>query len=842
MAPHLVKRYKSGNPASAEGFYLDCQLADTIRDSLEFMTRSAAEASDEDHVTLFEQTMQVLEWGKLLELLAVHTHSTMGAARMRSCVLTTDLEEARQSQRETTEMARLQEGADPMPTLSFPDVREALARAGKGAVLEAHELRDHAVVLSLWEEVQRYLGQHAREAPALVAAGHVLQSGSELRGIRQTLDASIQPDGSIKESATPELRRLTHHANDLKRQIRHRLDQILQSRRYADFLQEQYFAQREGRYVVPIKIEMQGRVPGIVHDVSSSGATVFLEPRELVDLNNAIKVADREIDREVLRILRELSGLVAAKADVIVAGIEALAELDAIAARSSFSRQLRAYPVSLNEQGRVRLKQARHPLLVLSKERVVANDIVLDDDIQVLVISGPNTGGKTVTLKIVGLFALMARAGMLLPCEPESEMAIFPDVYADIGDAQDLARDLSSFSAHMTQMIQLLNDAHGARSALVLLDEPVTSTDPTEGAALAEALLCRLAALGMKVIATTHYQSLKALAQTTPGFANASVEFDVATLSPTYRLFMGVPGGSSAIEIAGRLGMDRALLDDARQKLEKDDRVLEQMLDDLHAKQRQLTEDLTRAVAARTEAEAAAERAKEQLAKLEATEREERKGIKKKLQEQFSRARAEVQATVDEVKREQKLIKAKEAKHRLAELEAQAGADLAPAGHSIPLNQLGAGDQVEIGGLGITGTLLETPQGKKRVRVKVGEGELLATVSNLVGLERRTASLLPSTGLSVPKLAGTGRSYHAEEQTVVDVRGQAADEALDHVVAALDRATLEGAPYLRIIHGHGTGKLKATLRMYLKESPYVAGTRPGDRNEGGDGVTIVTMR
>ncbi len=233
--------------------------------------------------------------------------------------------------------------------------------------------------------------------------------------------------------------------------------------------------------------------------MSSSGATVFLEPRELVELNNAIKVADREIDREVQRILRELSGLIAEKANVIVAGIIALGELDRIAARASFGRQLRAHPVLLNEQGRVRLKQARHPLLVLSKERVVANDIVLDDHIQVLVISGPNTGGKTVTLKIVGLFALMARAGMLLPCEPESEMAIFPDLFADIGDAQDLARDLSSFSAHMTQMIQLLNDTHGTRHALILLDEPVTSTDPTEGAALAEALLCRLAALGMKV-------------------------------------------------------------------------------------------------------------------------------------------------------------------------------------------------------------------------------------------------------------------------------------------------------------------------------------------------------
>jgi DNA mismatch repair protein MutS2 len=375
-----------------------------------------------------------------------------------------------------------------------------------------------------------------------------------------------------------------------------------------------------------------------------------------------------------------------------------------------------------------------------------------------------------------------------------------------------------------------------------LLDEPVTSTDPTEGAALAEALLCRLARMGMKVIATTHYRSLKVLAQTTSGFANASVEFDVETLSPTYRLFMGVPGGSSAIEIAGRLGLDQALLEDARQKLVKDDRALEQMLDDLHLKQRRLSDDLARALAARKEAETAAEKAREQLAKLESTEREARTGIKKKLQEQFSRARAEVQATVDEVKREQKLIKAREAKQRLVELEAKAKAELTPACQSIPLSELKTGDQVEITGLGMTGTLLEIPEGKKRVRVKVGEGELLATVSNLVGLAKATVSLPSSTGSAVPRSVGTGRSYHADEQTFIDVRGQAADEALDLVVAALDRVTLEGAPYLRIIHGHGTGKLKAALRAYLKDSPYVADTRPGDRNEGGDGVTIVTVR
>jgi DNA mismatch repair protein MutS2 len=791
---------------------------------------------------VFDQTTDALEWEKLLTLLAAHTRSTRGATYVRSCPPAIDLMEARRLQDLTTEMARLQEGSDSMPVLIFPDVEDMLGRAGKGAVLETHELRDHAALLALWDDVERYIGRHAHDAPTLAIVATPLTSGRELRGIRATLEASIHPDGSIRDSATPELRRLTHHANDLKQRIRHRLEDILQSDRYVEVLQERYFAEREGRYVVPIKTDMQRRVPGIVHDVSASGATVFLEPRELVDLNNAIKVADREIDREVKRILRELSVKLADKAGIILAGLDALTELDAIAARAAFARQLRAHPVSLNDQGRIRLKQARHPLLVLSKPHVVPNDLMLDDQVQVLVISGPNTGGKTVTLKIVGLFALMARAGMHLPCEPESEMAVFPDLFADIGDAQDLAHDLSSFSAHMTQMIELLRRTTTGRQVLVLLDEPVTSTDPTEGAALAEALLCRLAALGMKAIVTTHYRSLKILAQTTPGFANASVGFDLATLSPTYRLFMGVPGGSSAIDIAGRLGMEQAVLDEAREKLKSEDRTFERMLGDLQAKQGQLTTDLTRAVEARAEAEHVAAQARAQLAKLEAAEREERKGIKRRLQEQFSRARAEVQATVDEVKREQKLIKAKEAKQRLIELEAQTSADLSPPITPIPLERLEAGDQVEIGGLGMTGTLLEAPRGKKRVRVKVGEGELLATVANLVGMGR-SSGLAPS---SAPVLTTSppvkSHSYHTEEHQVVDVRGHAADEALDRVTAALDRATLEGAPSLRIIHGHGTGKLKATLRTYLRDSPYVAHARPGERAEGGDGVTIVTMR
>lgn len=814
-----------------------------------------SQMGQEAHVdgTLSEHAAQALEWPRLLELLAQHAQSTIGAARCRSVSLSSDVAEACQLQQETTEMASLLEGNDPLPTLVFPDIREQLTRSEKGGVLEPGELRDCSIVLTLMSEVEHYAESRKAETQTLARVVKPLHVSTGLRVVLRAIEGAIQLDGSIKDTASPELRRLTHQAQGLKQEMRQHLEQILHSKRYEDVLQESYFAQREGRYVVPVKADMRGRILGIVHDVSASGATVFLEPRELVELNNSIKVVDLEIEREVQRILRELTELVASRAEDIQQGIEALAECDVIRARAEMSRRLKCHPVTLNEVGRVMLKQARHPLLLIAKDQkdqVVANDIHMDETIRVLVISGPNTGGKTVTLKIVGLFALMVRAGLHLPCAPESEMAVFTDLYADIGDAQDLSRDLSSFSAHMTHMIRLLseraarptsNDCSAPRS-LVLLDEPVTSTDPQEGAALAEALLCRLAELNMKVVATTHYGALKELAQTTPGFANASVEFDVERLAPTYRLFIGIPGGSSALEIAGRLGLDESILNDARKRLHLDNQRLDELMADLQRRQRQLAEDSEKAQNARQEAEQAAREAQAIRTQLEQAEQEVRRGLKKKLGEQFQRARAEVQATVDSLKREQKLIKAKESKERLRELETRTREELAPAGRPIPLEQLGVGDTVEITGLGMTGSLLETPQGKKRVRVKVGEGEILATVSNLVGLAGESAPAAPAVPSERARRLPTGGGLGLDEQTVVDVRGQAADEALDQVVAALDRATLDGTPFVRIIHGHGTGRLKSVLREYLKESPYVAEFRAGDRAEGGDGVTVVKLR
>jgi DNA mismatch repair protein MutS2 len=692
-------------------------------------------------------------------------------------------------------------------------------------------------------DVLRHLTRRKDEAPALSALAAGLDA---LPDLKRALDRCVDHEGNIRESATPDLRDLAHQANALKQKIRAKLDAILGSPRFADLLQEQYFAQRENRYVVPVKAERKSEVPGIVHDVSASGATVFIEPRELVDLNNQIKEADLAIEREVRRILQELTEQAADHADALREDLGLLGRLDCLRAKASLARLLGASDPVMNGEGHLRLKQARHPLLVLSRlqtqEPIVANDIELGESVRVLIISGPNTGGKTVTLKIVGLFALMARAGLQLPCAPGSEMAFFPEVYADIGDAQDLAQDLSSFSAHMTDMIALLGSA--SPGTLVLLDEPVTSTDPAEGAALAEALLVRLADRRFTVVATTHYNSLKALAQSRSGFANASVEFNIATLSPTYRLIPGMPGGSSAIDIAGRLGMDEDILDEAVRLVDRGERAVEQLMEELQETRRKLDEDARRIAALLAEAESAARMQKALAAQQAETEKETRKTARKKITDELLKARAEVQTVLDELKTEKKLVKAREAKERLTAIEGAMQSQLKQAGDYRPVEELQAGDRVEVTNLGTVGVLLENPTGKKRVKVRMGEKEVSVSVSVLAGLTEGFQESAPQAP-GVKKRVGAVREpplRMQEAATVVDVRGKTAEEAREALVACLDQALLDSVPIVRIIHGHGTGRLKQVLRDYLKDSPYVSAFRPGERAEGGDGVTVVNLR
>jgi DNA mismatch repair protein MutS2 len=801
---------------------------------------------------LFHQTAQALEWPRVLELVAAQAHSSMGAQRCWNLRLEDELDQARLRLKETEEMLGFEQDGTPFPSLSFPDGREVLSRAAKGATLDSTELRDLAITMSVGRAVHLFLAVRKETAPSLATAAAPLADLTRLMPMKDAVDRCIDSQGNIRESATPELRRMSQHAHDLKQTMRRRLEGILASKRYTDVLQERYFAQREGRYVIPLKAEMRTRIPGIVHDVSASGATVFLEPRELVELNNSIKVAELAVQREISRILQDLSGQVAAEAGSLATVMAALATLDGIAAKAAFSRRLNGRMVRLNTSGRIALYQARHPLLLIARdspEAVIANDIVMDETVRVLVISGPNTGGKTVTLKLVGLYAFMVRSGLLPPCSGDSEMPLFEQIYADVGDTQDLAKDLSSFSAHMKQMIQMIRmvqqsganlprEAVGPR-ALVLLDELATSTDPTEGTALAEALLKRLAALHAKVVVTTHYSGLKALAQATAGFMNASVQLDVPTLSPTYRLVLGLPGGSSALEIAERLGMDESIVLDARQRLRPEDRRLEQMLAELQDKQRQLNRDTDRATALRAEAERAAAEARDITHRLRSSERDEQRRIRKKLTDDLMRTRAELQSLVDSVKRDRTVMNVTEVKQRVADIAQQASRAMGPT-ETVPIEDLKVGAQVEIGRFGTAATLLEPAHGKRRVRVRVGETEMIVDVSGLIGLPAGPANRMrrqsPLRGtITVPQPVPSG------DAGVVDVRGAREDEAVERVIAALDRAVLAGASSLCIIHGHGTGRLKSALRAYLKTSRYVMRFRPGQRTEGGDGVTIAEL-
>src|SRR5437016_5668911 len=594
-----------------------------------------------DREELLAKAARDLQWQAVLDALAAHATSSLGAARCRSQTLSCSFFETQVALQETAELVTLQREGGGVPIARFPDVRVIIERAAKGALLNAPDLRDLSIILGLACVVRRFLRNHQEDAPGLCALAANLE---ELGPLKLSIDRAMDSEGNILESATTELRALTQHANALKQKIRTRLEAILASTRFAEILQEAYFAQRENRYVIPVKAERKGEVPGIIHDVSASGATVFIEPRDLVDLNNQIKESELAVEREVRRILQELSDQAACHEHALLDDLEILGRLDAVCAKADFAGILQASEPVLNDTGVIKLNQARHPLLVLSRqaqpsgtkksqEPVVANDIELGSGIRALIISGPNAGGKTVTLKIVGLFALMVRAGLQLPCAAGSEMAFFPEVYAEIGDAQDLTKDLSSFSAHISDMIALLKEA--ASQSLILLDEPVTATDPTEGAALAQALLLHLAERGFTIVATTHYNPLKAFAQGHRMFANASVGFNVATLSPTYQLIMGMPGGSSAIEIAGRLGMNEELLDHAVRLVNTQERAMELLMEELQEARRQLDEDRRHISALRAETEAAAQVQKDLAARLTAPETDTRTRARRKLTDEL---------------------------------------------------------------------------------------------------------------------------------------------------------------------------------------------------------------
>ncbi len=800
------------------------------------------------------ETQQVLEWPQVLEVLAAQAHSALGAELCRRLPLEDTLELAQRRMQETTDMLELHHAPVPFPAVQFEDSSQALHKAEKGGVLDLHTLRDLSVLIHVAGAVRRCLVVNQQTVPALFSYYASLPDLSELR---EEIDRCVSAEGEMLGQASSALHDALRLAQGLKQRIRRRVENMVASSRYRELLQEPYYAQRENRYVLPIKAERQHDLPGIVHDMSASGATVFLEPRELIDLNNEIKVAELQVTREINRILQELTNRVVEHLQDLRSLLHVLTTLDGIGAKARLSARMNGTPVGLNTDGHVRLWNARHPLLPLSKEQVVPNDVMFEKDSAVLVISGPNTGGKTVLLKLLGLCSLMVRGGLHLPCRDGSEMAFFEETFADIGDAQDLTKDLSSFSAHIRKLIGLLKSIEhrtggGSPHTLVLLDEVISSTDPAEGAALAEALLRRFAELNLKVVVTTHYNSLKTLALSTPGFLNASLEFDVNTLAPTYRFIPGIPGGSSALDIAGRLGMDPSILAHALSLVHQEDRQLDHIFADLQHTHQELKEEREEARTQRESADRDATEAHAIAERLRSTEREEIKKMKKKFREELATARAEIRRITESLHRQRTWTHAQEAQHQLQRVEDSVSQHTRASLETVPVESLEEGDIVEIANLDTLGRLLEKPQGKKSVRVQVGESEMSVHVDRLVGLGKgeRIPDAVSRPAQSAPRSSKPGRLVSNENAPSgstssgfagIDLRGQTAEEALEQLTSQLDQALLRNAKSVRIIHGHGTGKLKAAIRQFLAQSAYVTAFRPGAKEEGGDGVTMAEL-
>ena len=799
------------------------------------------------------ETQQVLEWPQVLEVLAAQAHSALGAELCRRLPLEDTLELAQRRMQETTDMLELHYAPVSFPAVQFEDSSQALHKAEKGGVLDLHTLRALSVTIHVAGSVRRCLVVNQQTAPALFTYYASLPDLSELR---EEIDCCVSAEGEMLGQASPALHDALRLAQGLKQRIRRRVENMVASSRYRELLQEPYYAQRENRYVLPIKAERQHDLPGIVHDMSASGATVFLEPRELIDLNNEIKVAELQVTREINRILQELTDRVVEHLQDLRSLLHVLTTLDGIGAKARLSVRMNGTPVRLNTDGHVRLWNARHPLLPLSKEQVVPNDVMFEKDSAVLVISGPNTGGKTVLLKLLGLCSLMVRGGLHLPCGDGSEMAFFEDTFADIGDAQDLTKDLSSFSAHIRKLIGLLKNIEhrtgGSPHTLVLLDEVISSTDPAEGAALAEALLRRFAELNLKVVVTTHYNSLKTLALSTPGFLNASLEFDVNTLAPTYRFISGIPGGSSALDIAGRLGMDPSILDHALSLVHQEDRQLDHIFADLQHTHQELKEEREVARTQRESADRDATEAHAITERLRSVEREEIKKMKKKFREELATARAEIRRITESLHRQRTWTHAQEAQHQLQRVEDSVSQHTRASLETVPVESLEEGDIVEIANLDTLGRLLEKPQGKKSVRVQVGESKMSVHVDRLVGLGKGEGIPDAVSRPAQPALRSSKPGRLLSNENVpsgstasgfagIDLRGQTAEEALEQLTAQLDQALLRNAKSVRIIHGHGTGKLKAAIRQFLAQSTYVTTFRPGAKEEGGDGVTMAEL-
>lgn len=778
------------------------------------------------------RALHVLEYDKILELLRAHLSSDVGREAAASLAPAASLAEAERLLQLTEEADGVYRRTGRTPIDAFPDIRPMLARVHAAHALTAAELLDAAQCLRAARAARETL--LGGEASGLLAA--MAGRLSSHRAIEEEIGRCILAEDEIADSASPELMRLRRQMRLTNERMREKLNAMIKSPVYQKYLQEPIITVRNGRLALPVKAEHRAQVSGLVHDQSGSGATLFIEPAAAVELGNELRRLQAEERVEIGRILAGLTALLDPVADELYASLNVLGALDVIFAKAVLARDMRAVRPKLNAEMRIRILAGRHPLL--PRDTVVPVDVWLGQEFRTLIITGPNTGGKTVTLKTVGLFTLMAMSGLFVPADARTELAVCGEVFADIGDEQSIEQSLSTFSSHMTNTVAILRKA--GPGCLVLLDELGAGTDPVEGAALAQAILEALYASGALTMATTHYSEIKAFALTRPGMQNASMEFDVDRLLPTYRLFIGIPGKSNAFEISERLGLAPAVIERARQFLQKRDVAFEDVLSGAEAARREAETAAAEAEADRRavrEAREQLERQRDELAaeraQLRQKAREEARRIVQQTRQEMEDVVAKLRAAGEGAALERAVQQARDAV-RAAQERVQEQAQSAGDGGAPP-SAVKPGDAVRVLSVGREATVLKPPDARGEVLVQAGAMRMSVKLADLRSVQKKPER---------PRPAAVRRTLAEPERSFLslDLRGRMVDEATVEIDRFIDDAELAGVKEITLIHGKGTGALRAGVQAYLRTHPQVKSFRIGAYGEGDAGVTVVTLR
>lgn len=795
-----------------------------------------------DHLN--EKSLRVLEYEKIKDRLKEQCTTFLAKNLVDNLFPNTEIVKIQKMLDETEEAYKMILRAGRPPLSEIEQVDDYLKRSSIGGFISPYGLIQISIVLKVSRELKTYiLSQKENLQTEFNILEEIANKTVILKSIEDIIDNAILSEDEISDNASGKLRDIRRKIRVKNDSIKDKLNSILNSLSNKKYLQDNIVTMRDGRYVIPVKAENKSNVAGIVHDVSSSGATTFIEPLAVVELNNEIRELEIEEQKEIERILMEISQFVSQNVESIKTNQQAIAHLDFIFAKAKLAIDLNASKPELNNNGYLNFKKARHPLL---EGNVVPIDIYIGDEFNTLVITGPNTGGKTVTLKTVGLLTLMGQSGLFIPANEGSNLAVFNYIAADIGDEQSIEQSLSTFSSHMKNIIQILNEVN--ENSLVLFDELGAGTDPVEGAALAMAILNELRSKDIRTIATTHYSQLKIYALTTEKVKNASMEFDVETLSPTYKLLIGLPGKSNAFEISKRLGLPDNIIENAKELMSKENIEFEEVLKSIDRDRKIIESDKLeienlKSTLKKLEKELELERkkmleerenilieAKQSALKILADANRQADDVVKEIREIFFELDREKQNKIREVK--------KDLSASISNIEQQINEANKQVQRNKPIKKIKIGQTVKVNNINQTGTVLTLPDEKGNLDVQVGIMKISVNISELSSTDEDIISE-QKFQKKLNKRTLT-KSKHIKKE--LDLRGYDIENAIMEIDKYLDDAYLAGLDEVYIIHGKGTGALREGVRSYLNRNKHVESIRYGEFNEGGDGVTVVKLK